>query len=103
MQDHSWTFSKSMKYQAEILKVAEDSLVRELAILHIKISASGTPLADWQTAIVKCIAKMCDLLDWKNYRPISFLSVVAKVFESVLAVRHSKLFDDNALISAEQV
>ncbi|GBN91069.1 putative RNA-directed DNA polymerase from transposon X-element [Araneus ventricosus] len=57
----------------------------------------------WKTAVVVPIPKPnSDLSLPQNYRPISLLSCVSKVFESVLLRRLNQFLDDNNIIISEQ-
>ncbi|GBN68186.1 putative RNA-directed DNA polymerase from transposon BS [Araneus ventricosus] len=57
----------------------------------------------WKTAVVIPIPKPnFDLTLPQNYRPISLLSCMSKVFESVLLKRLNQFLDDNNIITSEQ-
>ncbi|GBN55988.1 RNA-directed DNA polymerase from mobile element jockey [Araneus ventricosus] len=57
----------------------------------------------WKTAVVVPIPKPnSDLSLPQNYRPISLLSCLSKVFESVLLRRLNQFLDDNNIIISEQ-
>ncbi|GBN50740.1 putative RNA-directed DNA polymerase from transposon BS [Araneus ventricosus] len=57
----------------------------------------------WKTSVVVPIPKPnSDLSLPQNYRPISLLSCLCKVFESVLLRRLNQFLDDNNLIISEQ-
>jgi hypothetical protein len=79
----------------DLLKVCieNDSMVSGLRTLFNACLRSGRCPKDWQTAAVRCLFKKGDRRAWENYRLISLLSVVGKLFEAVLARRLSTLLD----------
>ena len=56
----------------------------------------------WKRARVSAIHKKGSRNSLKNYRPISLLSVVGKLYEKIIVQRMSAFFDDNQLISSKQ-
>ena len=64
-----------------------------LAVIFSQCLRESRNPADWQIALVKTLFKKGDRHSWKNYRLISLLSVVGKLYESVLANRLSCLLD----------
>lgn len=73
--------------------VENTSMVAGLRVLFNACLRTGRCPKDWQTAAVKCLFKKGDRRSWENYRLISLLSVVGKLFEAVLARRLSTLLD----------
>ena len=62
----------------------------------------GQVPSDWSVAMVKVLYKKGDRSDWRNYRLISLLSVVSKLFEAVLAARLSAYLDESGGLSPFQ-
>ncbi|CAL1267288.1 unnamed protein product [Larinioides sclopetarius] len=71
-------------------------------ILNIMMEKSYFPNC-WKTAVVVPIAKPNQNLELpQNYRPISLLSSLSKVYESVLLKRLNQFLDDKKIIISEQ-
>jgi hypothetical protein len=87
----------------DILKIADEPIARIFVILFNKALSSGIPPADWGKAAVAIIYKAGDPTDWANYRLISLLSVVGKLFEAVLNRRIVSLLDKESLLHQEQI
>jgi len=68
-----------------------------LVLLFKQCLSQGKVLSDWSTAIVKVLFKQGDRTDWANYRLMSLLSVVGKLFESVLVARLGVYLDKRLL------
>nr|XP_027221049.1 uncharacterized protein LOC113813281 [Penaeus vannamei] len=56
----------------------------------------------WKHARVVPVHKKCSKSDPRNYRPISLLSILSKVFERIIADHIENFFDQNHLISDRQ-
>jgi len=56
----------------------------------------------WKHAHVVPVHKKCSKSDPKNYRPISLLSILSKVFERIIDDHIENFFDQNHLISDRQ-
>ena len=56
----------------------------------------------WKRASVSAIHKKGSRNSLKNYRPISLLSVLGKLYEKIIVEKMSAFFDDNQLISTKQ-
>jgi hypothetical protein len=74
-----------------------------LLVLFNKVLSSGNPPLDWGKAAVAVIFKAGDPTDWANYRLISLLSVVGKLFESVLNQRLASILDKESLLHQAQI
>lgn len=87
---------------ANILKENIDSLIRPLVhIINLSIT-SGTFPNSFKTAKVIPIYKSKEKSEYSNYRPISLLSVCAKVLEKCVKVQLQKYLETNKLLSNDQ-
>ena len=79
----------------DLLKICAGNrhMLVSLAVIFSQCLRESRNPADWQIALVKTLFKKGDRHSWKNYRLISLLSVVGKLYESVLANRLSSLLD----------
>ena len=79
----------------DLLKICAGNrhMLVSLAVIFSQCLRESRNPADWQIALVKTLFKKGDRHSWKNYRLISLLSVVGKLYESVLANRLSCLLD----------
>jgi hypothetical protein len=66
------------------------------------VICKGIIPADWKSARVSAIHKNDSKLDLNNYRPISVLPVIAKVFEKVVFDQTYNFLNNNDLLSKEQ-
>jgi hypothetical protein len=87
----------------DILKVAEIPLASLLEVLFNQVLSTADPPSDWGTAGVAVLHKSGRTSDWANYRLISLLSVVGKLFESVLNIRLINLLNVNCLLNPAQI
>ena len=69
---------------ARLLKDGADALAMPLAILINRSINEGSIPASWKHAIVTPVHKSGSKADTSNYRPISFLSVFAKIQEKAV-------------------
>ena len=60
-------------------------MMKHLAKIFTTVLMTGEMPEEWQKAIVNPISKSGDRHDWANYRLISLISVVGKLFEAVIA------------------
>ena len=70
-----------------MLVAGGDAVIDSLVVLFALIFKSGTSPKQWQQGVMTMIPKTGDLTDWANYRGITLLSIVGKVFEGVMANR----------------
>ena len=73
-----------------------------LKYLFNKIFTSSLCPTSWQTGVMTMVFKTDDKLDWANYRGITLLSIVGKVFESIVATRLSTYLENAGILPAEQ-
>ena len=73
-----------------------------LKFLFNAIFKSGKSPTQWQTGVMSMIHKSDDKLDWANYRGITLLSIVGKVFEGILAERLSTFLQNTGKLPPEQ-
>ena len=58
---------------------------------------------DWGTAAVAVLFKTGDPLDWTNYRLISLLSIISKLFEAILNRRLTNMLNVHDLLHSCQI
>ena len=86
----------------KMLIICGDTLVVPLRIIFDNILSTGIFPDIWKTANVVPIHKKEDKQLIKNYRPISLLPVIAKLFEKVLFKHLYNFFEFNHLITKKQ-
>ena len=90
------------KIPAKMLRIAADIIAPSLTyIFNISIS-TGVFVDDWKDARVIPIYKEGDRRNLGNYRPISILPIVSKVFEKEIFKQFYKHLNDNMLVSKFQ-
>ena len=85
-----------------MLTAGSVAVVESLVILLNLIFDSGHSPAQWQTGVMTLMPKDGDSTDWANYRGITLLSVVGKIFESILAERIFQHLEHSGQLPAEQ-
>lgn len=78
---------------AEMIKQGGDVLVKKLKILFNMCLGRNEIPKEWDDAIIILIYKKGDKADLNNYRPISLLSQIYKLFTSILTSRLEKKLD----------
>jgi hypothetical protein len=87
---------------AELIKLAETKVVKYLTKLFNKIFQSGTFPLEWTRSIIVPLHKKGDKSLPDNYRGISLLSTVSKVYTSVLNNRLKQWSEENNIITDAQ-
>ena len=90
------------KIPAKILKLSYDIIAPSLAFIFNLSLETGIYVDDWKRARVIPIYKAEDKRKCENYRPISILPVVSKVFEREVFNQVYRYLCDNSLLSRFQ-
>ena len=85
-----------------LLKLSAPTTINSLAYIINLVICKGIIPADWKSARISAIHKNDSKLDLNNYRPISVLPVIAKVFEKVVFDQTYNFLNNNDLLSKEQ-
>ena len=86
----------------EFIKEAGQKLIPYLKSMFDNIYSKGDFPLDWAKAIIVPIYKKGPANNPKNYRPISLLSIISKVFISILTQRLYRFAENRNLINLEQ-
>ena len=90
------------KIPCKLLKIAAVIVAPSLTQIFNKIISTGIFPTDWKLAKVTPIFKKGKKDEMNNYRPISVISVVAKIFEKLIFEQLYEYLNNNNLISASQ-
>ena len=82
-----------------LLKIAAPIISRSLAKIFNISSKAGVFPADWKLACVAPIFKNGSKSELGNYRPISMLYAVARVFERLIYEQLSEYFQENNFLT----
>ena len=74
-------------FPSKVLKSSDETIAVLLSKLFNHAIRSNTIPLEWKTAVVSPIFKKGDKIDVNNYRGISVLPPVAKIFEKILATQ----------------
>jgi hypothetical protein len=85
-----------------LLKLSAPTTINSLVYIINLVICKGIIPADWKSARVSAVHKNDSKLDLNNYRPISVLPVIAKVFEKVVFDQTYNFLNNNDLLSTEQ-
>ena len=83
---------------SKLLKMAADIVAPSLTSIFSKSILTGIYPNDWKEAKVTPLFKKCLKSDPNNYRPISVIPVVSKVFEKIVYNQLNHYLDDNKLL-----
>jgi len=87
---------------SQFLKIAAPAISDSLTIIFNRIIETGVFPDNWKTSKVLPLYKKDDRRDMSNYRPISILSSVSKLFEKILYNQLYAFFEDNNLLNSKQ-
>ena len=90
------------KIPCKLLKIAAEIVAPSLTQIFDKIISSSIFPTDWKLARVTPIFKKGKKDEVDNYRPISVISVVAKIFEKLTCEQLYEYLNSNNLTSASQ-
>ena len=85
-----------------LLKIASDILSPSLTEIFNKSLSTGSYPDDWKMAKVMPIYKHGKITELSNYRPISILSIVAKIFGRIVHDQFYSYLINNELLSEYQ-
>ena len=86
----------------ELIKLAEPGVRTYLYKLFNRIYESGYFPIEWAKAVVVPLLKKGDITNCDNYRGISLLSIVSKIFTAIINKRLYRWAENNNKISEEQ-
>ena len=90
------------KIPAKVLKLSADIIAPSLTTIFNQSLHTGIFVNDWKLARVQPIYKSEDRSKCENYRPISILPVVSKIFEKEIFQQLYSYLSANSLISKFQ-
>lgn len=88
--------------KSEILKEIVEPISQPLCYLINRIFTTGVCPDMFKTAVVKPIYKSGEKNDVSNYRPISLVSNICKIFEKILKERMNNFFTKHNILSDKQ-
>ena len=87
---------------AEFIKAASDRLIPILCLLYNKLYNNGIFPDNWSTSLITPVLKKGNQSDPSNYRGISLLPVLSKIFTNILNRRLEKWCDAHEVLGEEQ-
>lgn len=88
--------------KSETLKEISQEIATPLSYLINKILRTGICPAEFKKTVIKPIYKKGDKNIAENYRPISLITCLAKIFEKVIKIRLTNYIDKYKLLSPKQ-
>jgi hypothetical protein len=79
----------------DLLKVADDVVTSKIATIFTEILRSHVIPKDWTSGVIVLLHKKGDRRDLKNYRPITLLPHLYKLFTRIICNRISRTLDEN--------
>ena len=92
----------SNKLSSRLIRECADLISPYISIIFNCCLTTGTFPDDWKLAKVTPIFKQGDRSDMNNYRPISVISAIAKVFERIVYNQLSSYLSENNILSKYQ-
>ena len=86
----------------ELLRVCPDLIAESLCTIFNRSINTGILPTDWKSSKVIPLFKKGERRDLNNYRPISIIPVVAKVFERIIYNQVYGFLVDNNLLTSSQ-
>ena len=90
------------KLSSRLIRECADLISPYISIIFNCCLTTGTFPDDWKLAKVTPIFKQGDRSDMNNYRPISVISAIAKVFERIVYNQPSSYLSENNILSKYQ-
>ena len=90
------------KIQARLLREYADLAASSLCAIFNRSIVSGVFPTEWKSTKVIPLFKQGEYSDLNNYRPISIIPVVRKVFERIVYNQSYEYLTENNLISCNQ-
>ena len=87
---------------SQLLKMAASIVTPSLTAIFTKSIITGIYPTEWKMARVTPVFKKGEKSDLNNYRPISVIPVVSKVFEKIVYDQPYQYLNDNQLLSSCQ-
>ena len=87
---------------SRIIWQSSDAIAPRLAALFNTSLNEGIFLDTWKTVIVTPVLKKDDIYDMNNYRPVSLLNLISKVFEKIVCRQLTKYLKRRELLSSSQ-
>ena len=91
------------KISTKLLKLAGDTIIESLLKIFNLSLKTGIFPDDWKLAKVTLIYKSEDKTLCENYRPISVISNVAKIFEKLVCKQLNTFLENNSIIAKNQL
>ena len=85
-----------------LLKISADVVTPSLTGIVNQSLVTGIFHSDWKLAEVSPIFKNGSMFDLNNYRPISVIPAVAKIFEKIIYDQLYQYLNENGLLNGGQ-